>query len=85
MLTDVRSMRSTARWQRLREAVRRRQKYVCALCRTRLVFDVHHKIPAEAAPERFFDADNLVGLCEECHNRVHKAYNMGFRWEDFAK
>jgi len=32
---------------------------------------LHHLLPVEKFPERFWDMDNLKPLCKKCHNKVH--------------
>lgn len=44
---------------------------LCAKC-NRLGEHVHHIVPRAVAPERMFDRSNLMTLCAECHEEVHK-------------
>lgn len=34
---------------------------------------LHHILPVEKFPQRFWDIDNVVPLCKRCHNKVHWA------------
>ena len=77
-----RERRSSKRWQDLRAAVLLEQRGMCALC-SRLAVEVHHK--ELATEENFFDRSNLVGLCTNCHKRVHAAYLQGFTWRDICQ
>jgi 5-methylcytosine-specific restriction endonuclease McrA len=62
-------------WQRKREAILRRDKYICQNCkrygRNTEATTVHHIIHLEDAPELALDNDNLVSLCAACHNKLH--------------
>lgn len=71
------------RWRRLRASVLRRDGYLCRYClrygRRRQATTVHHIEHADEHPELAYNADNLVSLCEACHNKMHpeKAKNAG--------
>ena len=76
-----REYRSSQRWQRLRELVLSLDP-VCAVkgC-NRPAAEVHHVIEAHVNPELFFEQDNLVSICEDCHKKVHAAYRRGIAAE----
>ena len=62
-------------WQRKREKVLKRDRYLCQRClrygRRRAATVVHHKKHLEDHPELALDDENLVSLCNECHNAEH--------------
>lgn len=66
---------TSKRWRKLRAAALRRDKYQCVECRkyfrSRTATTVHHIRPREEYPELEWRLDNLVSLCEACHNRLH--------------
>lgn len=66
----------TTRWTRLRDKIRRRFRHMCVYCWAEgKVIDgkiVHHVI--EANEDNFFDKDNLVLVCHECHEKIHSRY-----------
>ena len=66
---------NSAFWVSARAAALKRDRYLCQdhLARGRFVAatTVHHKQHLKAQPELALDADNLVSLCEACHNRAH--------------
>jgi len=35
---------------------------------------VHHIIPAEEKPERFYDIDNLIPVSRTSHDEIHSLY-----------
>lgn len=71
------------RWRRKRETILRRDGYLCRYClrygRRRQATTVHHIEHADEHPELAYNADNLISLCEACHNKMHpeKAKNAG--------
>jgi 5-methylcytosine-specific restriction endonuclease McrA len=71
------------RWRRVRASVLRRDGYLCRYClrygRRRPATTVHHIEHADEHPELAYNADNLISLCEACHNKMHpeKAKNAG--------
>lgn len=69
------SFYESKKWARCRARILRRDGYRCQLCKRygKLVeaTEVHHIEHLEDAPERAFDASNLISLCHRCHNRQH--------------
>jgi len=70
------SFYKSQRWQKCRRAyiaerITRDGGY-CEVCRERLIFIVHHKIPLNAEnilePYITLSFDNLMGVCKECHD-----------------
>lgn len=65
----------SVRWQRKREQILRRDRYLCQDCKRygRRVdaTEVHHIKHADEYPELAFKASNLVSLCAACHNKRH--------------
>jgi 5-methylcytosine-specific restriction protein A len=69
------------RWRRLR-AAKLRANPLCERCEARgrvtPTEEVHHKIPfdqgttAEEIEELAFDWDNLMSVCDPCHNEEHE-------------
>lgn len=69
------SFYDSARWKAKREAILRRDHYLCQECRKygkmRAAKEVHHIKHLEDHPELALDNDNLVSLCHRCHNKMH--------------
>lgn len=71
----------SAVWHRKRKKILRRDGYLCAECRKYHRTDengepirattVHHIKPRELYPELSLDENNLISLCEGCHNKKH--------------
>lgn len=69
------SFYASRRWQRIRQAVLKRDNYLCQNClrfgiKTQAEH-VHHKIHLEDDVTKAFDMDNLISLCRACHNEMH--------------
>ncbi|MBQ5767827.1 MAG: HNH endonuclease [Clostridiales bacterium] len=66
---------NTKRWKTISESVKRRDEYMCQICkrygRKREATHVHHIMPLEFYPEYRTAGWNLISLCRECHNRMH--------------
>lgn len=66
---------NSAEWKSLRERKFAEANGLCEICArsNRIVVgtQVHHIIPIEKAPEKAFDYDNLILLCDACHNEQH--------------
>ena len=45
---------------------------------------VHHIVPYKDAPGRACDLDNLMSLCDACHERMHPERHGGAREGDEA-
>lgn len=71
---------SISRWKSM--SYEMRKKYpICQLCGKRKSEEVHHIFPfmhqfEDVREEVFFDKDNLICLCSNCHHQVH-AKNYG--------
>jgi DEAD/DEAH box helicase domain-containing protein len=69
-------------WNRLREAVRRRDGYCCQVCGAAedagRQHDVHHKVPFRAflSAAEANRVDNLITLCPACHRKAEQNVRM---------
>lgn len=71
---------SISRWKTMSQELRKEHE-VCQLCGKRKSEEVHHIFPfmhqfEDIREEVFFDKDNLICLCSDCHHQVH-AKNYG--------
>ena len=67
---------TSQRWRHLREAVLRRDGYVCQIAkRTKLLPEpagiVHHIFPRDIFPEYQWQPWNLISVSAAAHNRLH--------------
>src|SRR5262245_41147778 len=61
----------TARWRRVRTQALVRDRYTCRHCgrvEASARCHGHHVKPHHGDPEKFFDVDNVVCLCQPCHD-----------------
>jgi len=93
--TEAVRLRSSYRWQRVRDRVRERDRNVCQLCMRRYTSDkgtdhggrryeyedlsVHHIVPIEENKEFAFDERYLITLC----GRHHEEAEQGLIDRDF--
>ena len=74
--------RWTKAWQRKREEIKERDKYLCQICIRKLYdtetqysyssLEVHHAVPLEEDYEKRLDDDNLITLCERHHEKAER-------------
>ena len=78
----ARGHRDTAEYQRFRRRIFERDDYTCQECGARnkegrgqtVYLNMHHVVSVCDAPERIFDLENVITLCEPCH---HATENFG--------
>lgn len=71
----------SAAWRRARASALMRDHYMCVeciaaktrgvICKPRAADLVHHIKPLKEYPELALELDNLMSLCNRCHNRLH--------------
>lgn len=65
----------TKEWKAVRKVILIKQGGLCARCKKRPAYHVHHKIHLTDLnykdPMISLHEDNLEGLCKECHNDEH--------------
>ena len=71
----------SAAWRKARAAALMRDHYICQDClrakargemiRPRTATTVHHIRPIDQRPDLKLDMDNLISLCDPCHNKRH--------------
>lgn len=68
---EVRKLYQTPQWRRLRKVILNRDPY-CKRCERHGIDTpsdtVNHIVKAKDDPTRFFDPDNLEGVCTPCHS-----------------
>lgn len=68
-------------WRQARLAALERDHWICqdclaskragAMIRARQATVVHHKLSVEQRPDLRLELDNLISLCDACHNKRH--------------
>ena len=65
----------TAGWEKKRLEILERDNYECQRCKAKGRFGrgnvVHHIKHLEARPDLALEDDNLMTVCERCHNELH--------------
>jgi 5-methylcytosine-specific restriction endonuclease McrA len=78
------------KWRRKRENILRRDDYTCKECsrygKTTLATTVHHIYPLETHLELGLTNENLISLCNKCHEQMHNRFtneltNKGLAWQ----
>ena len=72
-------LRFIKEWVKIKNEVLVRDKYKCQFCEYNLTddffrrvgLDVHHIIPAAKQSALYLDKDNLITVCNECHDKLH--------------
>ena len=65
--------RNSPRYRAWRTSVFDRDKYTCAVCGRRGVkLNAHHIESWADFPDRRYDIDNGITLCQDCHKQLHK-------------
>ena len=72
-------------WFYKREEIKARDNHECQVCKsegkvTLKELIVHHIKPLEFYPDSKLDDDNLITVCQACHNRIH--FERVVRWDD---
>jgi len=66
---------TSKKWENKRNVILKRDGYKCVECNRRNITKpatmVHHINPVDKYPELFLDNNNLISLCDECHNKMH--------------
>lgn len=81
----------TTKWKHKRKDILKRDHYTCQTCRQkgkhRRATTVHHIKHLRDVPELALTDDNLISLCDECHEMAHpekhkrkKGYENMERW-----
>lgn len=79
----------SAAWKRARQQVITRSNGLCERCKARGIYKpgyiVHHKeyiTPGNISnPNITLNLDNLEYVCEDCHNKEHKAVHTPMRYQ----
>jgi 5-methylcytosine-specific restriction enzyme A len=85
---------NSKRWRRKREVILKRDEYKCRECRrygkTTPAKIVHHIYSLEDYPQYRLKSENLISLCNECHEKMYDRFNKvmkekGIQWMERMK
>lgn len=72
---ELDKLRSTYKWTRKAEEIKKASNYLCAICKDLGVYnyadiECHHIIKLQDDPSKFLDNDNLIVLCRYHHKQA---------------
>lgn len=65
------------KWKDKRVSILNRDNYLCLNCKIKAATEVHHIELVTEAWNKRLTSSNLICLCNECHDEVHREYNKG--------
>ena len=76
-VTEITCFRSSANWQKTRNFIVKRDRFLCRICLENGVFtsgdlEVHHITPLAVDFSKRLDADNLITLCPKHHEDAER-------------
>ncbi|PHB82455.1 HNH endonuclease [Bacillus toyonensis] len=77
---DSQKFYNSKAWRVTRARIKDRDNGLCQLCwndsKVKPMNTVHHIIPLEENDRLSLVRSNLISLCEKCHQKVHKLYDI---------
>lgn len=71
----------SVQWRIVRDYILKRDNYICQDCikdnKITICNTVHHIIEVKEDYSKALDENNLITLCADCHNKVHKRFERG--------
>ena len=61
-------------YKKWRQEVYKRDNYQCQICGSKNKINAHHIYSWKFYPEKRYDINNGITLCEECHTKIHKKF-----------
>lgn len=80
--TDVKEQQfyNSKEWKIVRERIRNRDNGYCLVCQSekslRFMDTVHHIEELKENWSTRFDEENLISVCESCHQHIHNQYKI---------
>lgn len=76
----IKRFRNSKWWKIKVKQIMKDYHYQCQLCKyngiDRVADEVHHIIPLSVDFEKRLDDNNLIPLCEQCHDDVHRGESI---------
>ena len=73
-ISKINDNRDSNDYKEQRKQVYERDKYKCIKCGSKEKINAHHILSQKYYPEKRYDIDNGITLCEECHIKIHQKY-----------
>ena len=67
---DIALFENRKKWLQMKSDILYEKK-LCEICKSDRCLHVHHILPRSSHPELGMDKENLMVLCENCHNKIH--------------
>lgn len=67
----IRGIRRSPQYYQWRKEVLKRDENKCKFCGSGNKINIHHKLTIFDYPEKIFEIDNGIALCEKCHKKIH--------------
>ncbi len=64
----------SSEYKEWRKKVYERDNYQCVKCGSKEKLNAHHILAWKFYPDKRYDLDNGITLCEKCHTQIHKKY-----------
>ena len=81
------SFYNSVEWRQLRARKFAEADGLCEECKKKGIIragkEVHHRVPIEKDWSKRLDFDNLILLCPECHNKIHKRISPLQEFEEY--
>jgi 5-methylcytosine-specific restriction enzyme A len=93
-MKQVKPFYNSKQWKRKRQVVLKRDEYKCRECKRygkgTPAKVVHHIFPLEDYPEHKLNSNNLISLCNACHEQMYDRVNKvmkekGIQWMERMK
>lgn len=88
-MKQIKEFYKSTRWKAKRIRILKRDEYLCRECKrygkSVAATTVHHVVPLEQRPDLKYSSDNLISLCNKCHDKMHDRINnqltkLGEEW-----
>lgn len=73
-ISELSSKRDSANYKKWRLEIFKRDNYRCKQCGSKNNINAHHIYSYNKYPEKRYDLNNGITLCEKCHIALHKKY-----------
>lgn len=70
---DIKAERKTDKYKEWRLSILERDGHKCQECSGGDKLHIHHLVPSKVRIDLFYDPDNVIVLCQECHFKEHRS------------
>lgn len=80
----LKDIRNSPKLYELKQKVKKRDS-VCQVCGTNGQLEIHHIFPVAKYKSLALDCDNMVAICQSCHQKYHNEADENVNPVTFAK